>query len=413
MKSIRITIVGGGFGGVYVLKKLHKIFHQDRRVEITLISEKNYFLFTPLLHEVATGSINPINIIEPIRKILGCCLHTFHVGKVTKVNLDRHTLDTTAGSWTYDYLILAPGAETNFYDILGSKENSFTLKSLEDAIKLKNHCINIIDQASFIIDETERKKMLQFVVIGGGPTGVELASELEEFLKETFSHYYPKKIINDISIVIVQRSKEILSQFPKPLQEKSLKIIEKKGVKVLLNSVVKKVTADTVELEDGRILETKTVVWVAGVKPSEILFEEMVALEPNGKMKVNEYLQLEKYPFVYAIGDIAGAKNKDGTFIPMLAQVAIGEAETVAGNIKNQIDEQALKSFTYHSNGVLVSLGKWMAVGQIFNFNLSGHFAWWVWRTIYLSKLISWHKKVKVAVDWTINLFSSRDISQF
>lgn len=412
MEPIRIVIVGAGFGGTYSLKNLHKFFHRDSCVRIALISEKNYFLFTPLLHEVATGGINPENIAEPARKILGCCLHEFYLGKATRLNLKDRVIETIHGVLSYDYLVLAPGAETNFYDIPGAREHSFTLKSLDDTVRIKNRCVLLVEQASHVADRNARRNMLRFVIVGGGPTGVELAAELQEFLKKTFSRYYAKEIIEDISIVLVQKATELLPQLPKFSRKKSLEVLERKGIEIFLETEVAQVKKDNIEFTDGRILFTETVVWVAGIRPASIPFTQPVAHETNGRFKVNQYLQLEGHPQVFAVGDAAGAKGKDGAMLPALAQVAVQEAAVVAENIKRHIEGHALKPFVYRSAGVLVSLGQWMAVGEILNFTLWGRLTWWIWRTVYLSKLISWQKKIKVAIDWTINAFSPRDVSQ-
>ncbi|MBI2038041.1 MAG: NAD(P)/FAD-dependent oxidoreductase [Candidatus Magasanikbacteria bacterium] len=412
MKPIRIIIVGAGFGGIYTLKRMHQLFHKDNRVQITLVSEKNYFLFTPLLHEVATGGLNPQNIVEPIRKILGCCLHTFYLGKAMCFHLQDHFVETTDGIVPYDYLVLAPGAGTNFFGIPGARENSFTLKSLEDAIRLKNHCITLMERASHVASQDVRQNMLRFVIVGGGPTGVELAAELQEFLKQSFSGYYTPEIIADISIVLVQKATELIPQFPKLLREKSLEVLRKKGIKVLLGNVVTQVKKEAVELADGSTVPTETIVWVAGVQPANIPFVEPVARETDGRFRVNRNLQLENYSQVFVVGDAAGVKGEDGVTLPALAQVAVQEAKMAAENIKRQIDGQTLKPFIYRHAGSLVSLGQWMAVGKILNLALWGRFTWWIWRTVYLLKLVSWQKKVKVAVDWTINAFSPRDISR-
>ena len=412
MELIRIVIVGAGFGGTYTLRKLHQFFHNDARVRITLVSEKNYFLFTPLLHEVATGGVNPENIVEPIRKILGCCLHEFFLGKAIRLDLEGGTMETTAGVLQYDYLVLAPGAETNFYDTPGAREYSFTLKSLEDAVRLKNHCIAQVERASHLSDRNTRRRTLRFIVVGGGPTGVELAAELHEFLKQTFSGYYAKEIIEDISVILVQKAAELLPKFAKSLQKKSLEVLRKKGIEVLLKTHVTQVRNDAVEFADGKILFTETVVWVAGIQPASIPFAMPAARESDGRLTVNQYLQLDGHSHVFALGDAAGAKTEHGALLPALAQVAAQEANTVAENIRRHIADQTLKPFSYRNAGTLVSLGQWMAVGEISTFTLWGHLAWWIWRAVYLSKLISRRKKIKVAVDWTLNLFSPRDISQ-
>jgi len=247
---------------------------------------------------------------------------------------------------------------------------------------------------------------------GGGPTGVELVAELQEFLKSTFSRYYPKDVIDDISIILVQKASELLPQFSKPLRTKSIEILKKKGIDVRLETSVTRVSKDEIELHNGEIIGTKTVLWVAGIQPINIPFTEAIEQDKNGKLKVNQYLQLEKHLEVYVIGDIALVKSENGSPLPSLAQVAVQEARVVVDNIKRQINKQILKPFVYKSSGTLVSIGQWMAIGEISHFVLWGHLTWWIWCTIYLSKLISWPKKVKVAIDWTINVFSARDISK-
>ena len=189
-QKIKIIIVGNGFGGTYALKNLHKLFHGSGKVDITLIGEDNYFLFTPLLHEVATGGVNPEDIIEPIHKIFACCLNKFYLGKAGAINIENKTVQFENELLSYDYLVLAPGAQTNYFNIKGAEEYAMPLKSINDAIKLKNHCITQMDRAANIKDENERRKVLKFVVVGGGPTGVELATELQELIEETFSHYF-------------------------------------------------------------------------------------------------------------------------------------------------------------------------------------------------------------------------------
>ena len=412
-KPIKIVIVGNGFGGVYTLRNLHKLLRHDKRIELILVGEKNYFLFTPLLHEVATGGINPLNIIEPIRKVLGCCLNKFYLGKAEIINLKERTVKIENNFVPFDYLVLAPGAETNFYNTPGASEHSFALKSINDAIGIKDQAIAMMERASHTEDREEKKSLLRFVVVGGGPTGVELTAELEELVRETFSHYYPKEIVDYVSIMLIQSSSELVPQFGEKMRKKSLKVLQKKGIEVMLNSKVKEVGASYVIVNDNVKIFTETVIWVAGVKPTEINFSEPVVKSPDNRILVNEFLQLENHPEIFALGDNAAFQDaKTGRFLPSLAQVAEKESRTVAKNIQNLISNKNLESFAYSNSGNLMSLGQWKAVGQISSFTFSGHIAWFIWRTVYLSKLISFRKKVRVAVDWSMNLFSPRDISQ-
>src|SRR3989344_4471944 len=412
-RPIKILIIGNGFGGVYALKNLHKFFHNDKKIELALVGEKNYFLFTPLLHEVATGGINPGNIIEPIRKVLGCCLDKFYLGKAEIINFDSHTVQVENALISYDYLVLAPGAETNFYNIPGAEEYSFPLKSITDAIKIKNRCIMVMERASHVENRIKRKNMLRFVVVGGGPTGGELAAELEELAKETFSSYYPEEIMEDTSIVLIQKSPELVPAFGEKIRKKSLEILRKKGIEVMLTRTVKEVGLSYVVINENIKIFTETVIWVAGVKPAELKFNQPAKQSSDGRLVVNEYLQLENHKEVFAIGDAAAFRDANkNIFLPALAQVAEKEAKAVAKNIQLLINNKIPEKFLYRNSGNLMSLGQWMAVGEIFNFTFSGHTTWWFWRTVYLFKLISWRKKVRVAADWTMNLFSPRDISQ-
>jgi len=407
----KILIIGNGFGGVYALKNLHKYLRNNQNVELSMIGEKNYFLFTPLLHEVATGGINPMNIIEPIRKVLRCYLKNFYLGKAEKINLQNKTVLVGETLVSYDYLVIASGSETNFFNTPGADKYAFTLKSIDDAIKIKNHCVMQMERASHVEDTVTRKKMLKFVIVGGGPTGVELAAEMEELVRETFSHYYRKKVVDDVSIVLVQRGPELVPQFGKRIREKSLAVLQNKGVEVMLNSAVKKISSSDVIVNEDTKIYTETVVWVAGVQPSSFKFDEQVEQAPDGKLIISESLQLENHENVFAIGDISTFKDKNAA-LPALAQVAEKEAKKVAKNIKLLLEGSEPEKFSYQSSGNLMSLGQWMAVGEIGRFSFSGHLAWWFWRTVYLSKLISFRKKVRVAVDWTMNIFSPRDISQ-
>lgn len=377
-----------------------------------MVGQNNYFLFTPLLHEVATGGINPENIIEPIRKVLGCCLKNFHLGKAEFVNLKNRTVKVADAEIPYDYLVLAPGAETNFYDVPGASEHSLSLKSIDDAIKIKNRSIAQIELASNTEDREERKKILRFVIVGGGPTGVELAAELQELIEESFSHYYKKNIIEDASVILIQKDRELLPQFGEKVRKKSLEVLVKKGIKVMLQREVKEVSDTYVLLDNNETIPTKTVIWVAGIKPANLNFDEPVERSNNQKLVVNKYLQIKGHREVFVIGDAAAVRVEDGDgYVPALAQAAEKEARAVAKNIKLLVDGKEPKPFYYHHSGDLLSLGRWMAIGEIGGFTFSGGFTWWIWRTVYLSKLISFRKKVRVAIDWTMDIFSPRDIS--
>lgn len=409
----RIVILGAGFGGVYAFKRLHKFFHRDPNVKLVLVNEKNYFLFTPLLHEVATGGVSRENVVEPLRKVLGCCLAEFHLAKVRSVDLEKRRVATDVGICEYDYLVVALGAETNFYGTPGAREHSFTLKSLEDAVRLKNHFIKKFEEATTVTDIKRLDAMLHFVVVGGGPTGVELAAEMAELFYETFGKYYKDHFFYPkVKITLVQSHKELLPHFSKKMREKSLKVLRDKKINVRLGARVTLVSGSSVEFGGGERMPTETVVWVAGVRPHKPHFNEAVEENARGRIMVNEYLQMKRRPEVFVLGDMAAFATGEGRELPMLAQVTTKEASAVAENIGRLIHGKSLKPFSYRHSGDMISLGQWMALAEIKKVSFQGHLAWWLWRTVYLSKLISFPKKIKVAVDWTFNLFMPRDISE-
>ncbi len=411
-KPHRIVIIGAGFAGTYTLKRLHTLFHGRSDILISLINPRNYFLFTPLLHEVATGGVNPENIIEPLRDAAGCCLDTFHLGIVEKIHTKNKTVQLSHGLVPYDHLVIASGAQTNFFNIKGAQEHSFTLKSLEDAISIKRHLVRTVEKAAHETNEEIQKSLLTFTVVGGGPTGVEMAAEMAEFFHDTFVWYYPKELIEKIKIILVQAGPELLPQFSKAVRVKAIQVLRKKKIDVRTNTTVQKVEQNLVYINGKEKINTHTIIWVAGVKPVTMEFDIKPKGDAMGRIVVNEFLSMPNNQNIFVIGDNAHTPTKDGKGLPALAQVAVKQARRVGDNIAAQILQKPQKKFFYKSTGSMVSLGQWMAAGEIATFTFWGHFTWWIWRTVYLSKLLSFRKKISVAVDWTIDLFYPRDISE-
>ncbi len=409
-RPIQIVIAGGGFGGVYTFKELHRLFHNHPGIRVTLVNRTNYFLFTPLLHEVATGSLAPEHIVEPLRKVLGCCHHDFHFASIREFSLSDKVVRTAAGDIPYDYLVFAMGSTTNFYGIPGADVHSLPLKTLEDALRIKNRIIQATEAAVRLSDEKERERRLRFILVGGGATGVELAGEMSDFIFKTFGALYPF-VRKSASIILISKAPELLPEFHGRLRQKSLEILKKKGVRVVLSAAVKAVEPGAVLLENGETIEGEMVIWTAGVKPHPVRTADLFSFSPAGRIRVSDDFEVTGWPGVFALGDMAHGGNEDRP-LPALAQVATRQAKAVARNIARSIDGQPKKPFRYRHSGDLISLGTWTAVGNIRGFHFWGPFAWWLWRTVYLLKMISWGKKIKVAVDWTVNIFLPRDISQ-
>jgi NADH dehydrogenase len=400
-----VVIVGGGFGGVYTAKYLKPLIEAGK-IEVTLINKTNYFLFTPLLHEVATGGLSATSVVEPIREIFRKTKVHFIQDEVTSIDTAAKQVRTTSSTISYDYLILAGGAETNYYGTLGAKENTLTLKDLGDAQILRKRIIDMCEKGALAENEAERKRLLSCIVVGAGPTGVELAVEIMEFMKQNLCSYYHKCGLSedDMKVSLVAASPDVLPQFPPELRPLAHRELIRKGIHVLTNEQVVEVKPGKIMFKDKSFLEAGTVIWVAGVKPTTLDITG-IEKEKSGRIKVNEFLQVAGFPNVYSLGDISGN-------FPMLAQVATQQAKTVAANISATIRGGEIVPFVYKEKGLLVSLGQWYAVGKIFGIVMKGPLMWWVWRTVYLFNFHSWRKRVKIALDWTIDLFYPRDITE-
>ncbi len=414
----KIIVAGCGFSGVYVGRNLQE-FTKKGFAELTIINETNHFLFTPLLHEVATGGLSPGNVAEPIREIFNNRHINFIQTKIKKVDSQKKEIETTSGKIAYDYLVLATGAKTNFYETEGAEKFSLTLKNLDDSIKIRNKIIDNFERASINEDPEARKNILSFVVVGGGATGVELTAEIAELCQDTLKKYYKKTKIegDEIKITLVSSSKELLMQLSEKSRKKAETVLRNKGVQLILGATVKKVDENGVNLENGQMISGKTVLWVAGVTPNLPQLPLEIKRHQSGRIFVNKFLEAEGVKDIFVLGDIAtlipeNNDQKPTSPTPMLAQVAVQEAKIVATNIIAKINNAPLNKFELKLKGSMVSLGQWMAIGEIFGVKISGKLTWWLWRTVYLFKFISWRKRFKIALEWTIGLFSKRDITR-
>ncbi|GIW65550.1 MAG: hypothetical protein KatS3mg094_069 [Candidatus Parcubacteria bacterium] len=621
---MKILILGGGFGGTYTLKHLHKFFHNKKKVKLVLVNKKNYFIFTPLLHEVATGGVSIDNALEPIREIIKCCDFDFIHGEVEKIDLENKVVyinkERENYNVDYDYLVIALGSKTNYYNITGAKEFTFSLKTVDDAIRLKNRFVHMFELASvaqtcadytqtnadniktqtdanytqadagnnvvqtnaennenflyedlsykiigiaykikknlglghkekvytnslelelkkeniiykreekisvvydgkivgnyipdFVIEDkiivelktlplidektkkqiwnylkgtkyrlailinfgkkdveisriiydkarnsnsqqesassqkvdnneslqksasslqkSESNKYLTFVIVGGGATGVELAGEMSDLFYKTFSKLYSSDLISQVKIILIEKGKELIPQFSPKLRQKALERLKKLKVDIRLERGVIEVGEDFIKLDDGNVIETKTVIWAAGVETNLPEIIGKVEKDNKGRLVVNEYLQVKKkidmlsqqesalsqqesaYDNVFAIGDVC-CFIQDQKPLPQLAQVAVRQVKTVSLNIKNSIENKTLQKFAYKHTGDLISVGRFYALGEIKGVEFSGLISWFIWKGVYLSKIISFRDQIKTFIDWLLNLFLPRDITE-
>ncbi|MCH7676134.1 NAD(P)/FAD-dependent oxidoreductase [candidate division KSB1 bacterium] len=413
-RAKHIVILGGGFGGVYAAMHLEKIFARDDDVEIILISEQNYLLFTPMLPEVPSSSIEAKHIISPIRAFFRKV--KFQNSEVHSIDLEKRIITAShcpmckQSSLGFDYLVLALGSRTNFFGLPGVAENALPMKTLSDAMTLRNHIIDVLEHADLQTDPEIRKAMLTLVVAGGGFAGVETAAELRDFI-DTARRYYPNIRAEEVRVVLVHAGSRIMPEISEDLADYALRQLKKRKVEVLLNTKVGSATAGFVELANKERIPTKTLIWTAGVAPSPLLATLPCARNKRGQIIVNKHLEVPDHPRVWALGDCAEILNpQTGQPYPPTAQHATREGKVVAANIVSSLRGATKKQFIYKPLGVLVSLGRRSAVAEILGFRFSGFFAWWLWRTIYLFKLPGLERKLRVAVDWTLDLFFPRDI---
>ncbi|MGH2371947.1 MAG: NAD(P)/FAD-dependent oxidoreductase [bacterium] len=412
----RVVILGGGFGGVSAAQRLEQLFSRAARFEITLVSQSNYLLFTPMLAEVASSGLEPQHISAPVRAALP---HTrFRRADVEAIDVNtqavwiRTRATAPAEALSYDHLVLALGSVPNFYGLPGLEDNSFTLKTLQDATALRNHVIGTLERADVEPDVEERRRMLTFVVAGGGFAGTEMIAELFDLVQSVL-HYFPHIPSGEARFVLVHSGGRILPEISAGLADYALRKLRTRGIEFLLNTRVGGATPAAVALADGTQVPTRTLVWTAGNQPHPLLAALPYERNRAGAVIVSETLQVGGASNVWAVGDCAQVPDthNKGNPCPPTAQHALREGTTVAENIAAVERGGGPVRFRFRAIGILVALGHRTAVAEIRGLRFSGFLAWFLWRTIYLSKLPGLEKKVRVALDWTIDLFFPRDIA--
>jgi NADH:ubiquinone reductase (H+-translocating) len=410
----RIVILGGGFGGVYAAIHLEKLLARQSGVELCLVSHDNFFLFTPMLHEIAASDLEITNIVNPLRKLLRNV--EVLVGEVNQIDLPNRRVLISHGyrkhslRIDYDHLVIALGSITNFYDIPGLADLAVPMKSLRDAIQLRTQIIQHLEEANSECNPADRQSLLTFVVAGGGFAGVETVAALNDFVREALP-FYPNLCEGMLRVLLVHSGPVILPELGESLGQYTQKVLARRGVEIRLNTRVKSMTEDHVFLAHHVPIPCRTLVWTAGTVPSPLISLLPCAKE-RGRIRVNQFLRVSDWPDVWAVGDCAFVPDirNPGQSHPPTAQHAIREGRVVAQNIAAALLGRPLRSFSFKTIGLLASIGRRTGVARIFGFNFSGFFAWWMWRTIYLSKLPGLDKKVRVAFDWTLDLLFPKDV---
>ena len=421
-------ILGGGFAGVECCRQLESQFGDDPNTELIMVSEDNFLLFTPMLPQVASGMIETRHIVLPIRTI--CKKTKFYEGRIK--NIDPHgklvnlwgTGDKRSISIHYNFLIVALGSETNFFGMSDVEKNAFTMKTLNDAVMLRNRVIDMLEKAENETNPILRKSLLNFVVVGGGFAGIETAGELMDLLLDARKHYSTIQK-NDIKVIVLEALPVILPGFNKKLAEFAKEKMIERGIEIRLKTVVTSFDGNEVKIksldenpknpiDESKIdgIRTLTLIWTAGVTPVNTIKRSMFKTE-KGKILTNDYLEVPDFPGVFAIGDCAlflDPQTKKP--LPPTAQIAEAQAKVAAKNLKALIKNSEKEKFVFHSKGQMAIIGKRSGIATFFGMNISGFWAWLIWRNVYLSKISTLDKKVRVLLDWTIDLFFDRDISR-
>ncbi|HVE82408.1 MAG TPA: FAD-dependent oxidoreductase [Myxococcales bacterium] len=411
----RVVIVGGGFGGCFTARRLERIFGGGGAVEVSLVNRDNYFVFQPLLPEVASGAIIPHQIVNPIRRMLPRT--RFFQSEVDGIDLEKREVAVLVGEGRqhhrlpFDHLVLAMGTVVNMSGMPGMSQHSLPMKNLGDAFYLRNHVVGCLENADIEPDPELKRALLTFVVVGGGFSGVETIGELQETIEAVLPSY-PNIRRGDVKLLVIQSGPRILPEVVPGLADYARKVLEARGVEVITGTRCQAATADAVLLPDGRRVPTRTLVSTVGNAPHPLLSRLPVKRE-KGRVVAEETLSVPGWAGVWALGDCAHVVSADsGQPYAPTAQNAIRQATVCADNIAAAIRGRPLRPFRFRALGSLASIGRRSAVAQIMGMRFSGFVAWFLWRTIYLSKLPGWERRLRVALDWTLDLFFKRDLSQ-
>ena len=395
-KLPHVVIVGAGFGG---LETAQKLAHAP--VRITLLDRHNYHLFQPLLYQIAIAGLVPSQIAYPLRTIFRHQKNlTFQMGEVTSIDFNARYIRTNGSVIAYDYLVLAIGGQTNFFGVTGAEENGFQLKSIESATGTRNHLLRMLERASREVDSEKRKALLTFIVVGAGPTGVETAGALAELIRHVMTKDYPTMDLKDVRVILLEATGSVMATYPPELRKATMKLLENKGVEILLNTRLTDYNGQTITLADGEQIDTYTLIWTAGVRSAELTDRLGLQQAAARRVRVDPTLQLPQRPEVFIIGDAAYLEDGKGQPLPMLATVAQQEAKVAAQNLQKILKGETPEAFQYRDPGLLATIGRNAAVARIWGLSFSGFIAWMIWVWLHIYRLIGFRNRLTVLINW-------------
>lgn len=411
----RIVILGGGFGGIAVAQRLEQRLG-PREAEIVLVSRENFSLFTPMLPEVSSGALDVRHVVTPIRSQLRRT--RFVLGDVQSLDVERsemtftHTLTGDEETLSYDHVVLALGSSTSTFNLPGVAQRVFALKTLEDAGILRNRFVWLLELADSVSDPLERARLLTIAVVGGGFTGVEAAGELVELFRSVL-RFYPHLHRSDVRVVLVEGGGTLLPGLPAKMGSYSARALGKRGVEIRTGDGVASADDDGLVLQSGARIETRTIVWSAGVTPAPLVAASPLPKTKRGAIMTGEDMRVVGFERVWALGDCAAIPDGAGGTYPPTAQHAIREGPVLADNIVAVLEKRPTQRFHFAALGMMASLGARKAVAQLPGDHvLTGFLAWFLWRSYYLLRLPGLDRKLRVAFDWTLELIFPRDIAE-
>ncbi|MGC1380537.1 MAG: NAD(P)/FAD-dependent oxidoreductase [Candidatus Baltobacteraceae bacterium] len=410
-----IVIVGGGFAGVAVARRLERRLRPGE-AEIVLLSRENYSLFTPMLPEVTSGEIEVRHIVTPIRQQLQrtdfVLADVYEIDVANRTVTYRHVLTGLSVVQPYDQLVLALGSSTSDFGLPGVAEHTWPLKTLEDADALRNHLVWLLELADTIRDEARRKRLLTVVVVGGGFTGVEAAGEIVEMLRGVL-RFYRRLRADEVRMILVEAGPALLAGLPAKMGEYARRVLERRGVEVLTGEGVTAADEHGLTMQSGRRIESETIVWSAGVKPSPAIAKIALPTTRRGAVETGADMRVPSVEGVWALGDCASIPDGQGAVYALTAQHAIREGPCLADNIVAVLRGLPTKPFRYRSLGMMAALGGRKGVAELPGHHvITGFLAWFFWRTYYLLRLPGLDRKTRVAFDWTLELLFPRDTAE-
>jgi NADH dehydrogenase len=400
-KLPHVVILGAGFGGLTAAKKL-----RYAPVRITLIDRNNYHLFQPLLYQVAIAGLIPAQIAYPVRTIFrGQKNLSFQMGEVTAIDFEARYIKMDGSIIAYDYLILAAGGQTNFFGMDSVQENALYIKDIRSAIATRNHLLGLFERASREADADKRRALLTFVIVGGGPTGVETAGALAELISHVMRKEYRELDVREARVLLLEAGNTLIASYPDALRRATLTLLQKKHVEVIFNARLTGYNGQRVTLADGSAIESNTLIWTAGVKAAEVVETLGVERAGSGRVRTGAALQLPAHPEVYVIGDAAYLEDEHGQPLPMLSTVAIQQGNAAADNIRRAIRGVAQKPFQYRDPGLLATIGRNAAVARIWGLSFSGFIAWLIWVGLHIYRIIGFRNRLVVLINWAWDYF--------